>query len=304
MLWYESHGQNARACARHFGIAPKTLYHWSRRFDSTNVRSLENKSHRPLRVRQKQISSLQLDRILALKKAHLRWGKQKIATLYSQDFGEAISSWKVQKVIEQYHLYYHPIKQARINKKRALSLKRKKITELKTKPRLGFLWCLDTVVLYGRGVKRYIFTGIDKYSKLAWARMYSTKSSFNARDFLLRLNYLSLGKIENLGHDNGSEFKGYFQGAARELKLPQYHSRLQTPKDNATNERFNRTLQEEFIQMGNFSPRVPAFNQRLTEWLIEYNFKRPHQTLGYMSPINFIYKHQKLLPITPSSTRS
>ena len=56
--------------------------------------------------------------------------------------------------------------------------------------------------------------------------------------------------------------------------------------------------------MGNFTPNTLEFNQRLTSWLIEYNFKRPHQTLGYMSPINFIYRHQKVLPITPSSTTS
>ena len=78
-------------------------------------------------------------------------------------------------------------------------------------------------------------------------------------------------------------------------------SRPHTPKDNATNERFNRTLEEEFIQLGNFTPDIPEFNRNLTEWLIEYNFKRPHQSLGYMSPINFIYKHQPLLPMYPSS---
>jgi len=30
--------------------------------------------------------------------------------------------------------------------------------------------------------------------------------------------------------------------------------------------------------------------------------KRPHQTLGYMPPINFSYKYHKVLPMYPSST--
>jgi transposase InsO family protein len=42
--------------------------------------------------------------------------------------------------------------------------------------------------------------------------------------------------------------------------------------------------------MGNTTPDTDEFNRRLTEWLIEYNFRRPHQALGYSTPINFIYK--------------
>jgi hypothetical protein len=36
-----------------------------------------------------------------------------------------------------------------------------------------------------------------------------------------------------------------------------------------------------------------------TECLVEYNFRRPHRSLGYRSPNNFIYKHQRLLPMYP-----
>jgi transposase InsO family protein len=31
-------------------------------------------------------------------------------------------------------------------------------------------------------------------------------------------------------------------------------------------------------------------NPRLTEWLIEYNFNRPHQSLGYLAPTEYIEK--------------
>jgi len=45
-----------------------------------------------------------------------------------------------------------------------------------------------------------------------------------------------------------------------------------------------------------------VFNHNLTEWLIEYNFRRPHQALGYLPPINFTFKYHKVLPMYPSST--
>jgi len=301
-IWHEEHGKNALLTARHFGIAPKTFWKWKKRFNDANLRSLEELSRTPRKRKERAITPLQADRIISLKRAHIRYGKAKIAALYDTEYHEPISQWKVQKTIEKYRLYYHPIKQAGINKKRRNSVKRKKITDLKIKKRSGFLLCLDTIVIYWKSQKRYIFTAIDRHSKLAFARMYRSKSSLNARDFLYRLHHLVDGKIENIGHDNGSEFKGRFVDACLAMGIDQYHSRVKTPKDNPVNERFNRTLQEEFVQLGNMTDDCAVFNRRLTEWLIEYNFRRPHQTLGYMSPINFIYKHEHLLPMYPSST--
>lgn len=302
MIWYESHNRNALAASRYFSIAPKTFHKWHGLFKEDNLRTLEDRPKTPKQRRTRKITSLQESRVVALKKAHIRWGKEKIARLYAEEHGEKISIWQVQKVIEKYRLYYHPARQARINRKRAQSVKRKKITDLKMKPLTGFLLCLDTIVIYWNSTKRYIFTAIDKHAKLAFARMYKSKSSRNAADFLRRLHWLCENKIENVGHDNGSEFKGEFTDVCKELQIAQYVSRVHTPKDNATNERFNRTLEEEFVQLGNFTADVDLFNRNVTEWLIEYNFKRPHQSLGYLSPMYFIQKHQHLLPMYSSST--
>lgn len=132
--------------------------------------------------------------------------------------------------------------------------------------------------------------------------MYSSKNSKNAADFLERIHYLLEGKVENIQTDNGSEFAKHFELGCQKLSLARYFSRPRTPQDNSFDERFNRTLKEEFIQLGNLTYDCDIFNKRLTEWLIEYNFKRPHQSLGYSPPINFHYKHHKVLPMYPSST--
>jgi len=63
-----------------------------------------------------------------------------------------------------------------------------------------------------------------------------------------------------------------------------------------------RTLREEFIQLGNLTPEPLLFNQRLTEWLIEYDFNRPHQSLGYLFPIEYLTNYQKVLPMSSAST--
>jgi len=206
-------------------------------------------------------------------------------------------------VIEKHKLYHNPQKTAKITRKRLSAQKKKRITELKKKPKTGFLLCLDTIEIHWNGIKRYIFTVIDHYSKVAYARMYKRASSYNATDFLNRMLYLVNENIENIQTDNGSEFQRYFNHACQEFNLTRYYLRVRTPKDNAVNERFNRTLEDEFIGLGNFNPDPEVFNKNLTEWLIEYNFRRPHTSLNYETPINF-NNSIKVLPMCPSYTNT
>ncbi len=307
MIWHETKGANsAYFTARHFGIAPKTFYKWHKRFDASNLRSLEEGSRRPKNVRTKTYTPLQYERIVGLRKKYIHYSKFKLLHIYKREHPEdmEISAWKIQCVIQVSGIYFHPTKQSRINKKRCRSVRRKKITDLKRRKVRGFLLCLDTVVIYWKGSKRYIRTGIDRYSKIAFARMYTTASSSASEDFLHRLNFLLQGKIQNIQTDNGSEFRGVFDRACESLRIPHYVSRVHTPKDNAVNERFNRTLQEEFVGLGNMTNDCTLFNKNLTEWLIEYNYLRPHQALEYEPPMNFHYRNHNLLPMYPSSTGS
>ena len=46
-------------------------------------------------------------------------------------------------------------------------------------------------------------------------------------------------------------------------------------------------------------------NESLTNWLIFYNFKRPHQTLKYKTPIEWYnnrYQLKEVLPMYPTLT--
>jgi len=304
IIYYHEHENNASLTARHFGIARKTFYQWFNRFDEENLADLEDRSRAPKKTRQREYTTWQYERIVKLRRAHIRYGKMKLLKLYQGEYLDdtSLTSWNIQCIIKDANIYYHPVKQAGINRKRSRSVKRKRIHDLKKKKVSGFLLCLDTIVKYTYGKKRYILTAIDKYSKVAFARMYTTHSSKSSEDFLYRLHYLLDGRIKNIQTDNGSEFEKHFAKALEKLEIPRYYSRVKTPKDNPDNERFNRTLQDEFLCMGNMVTDTREFNRRLTEWLIEYNFRRPHQTLDYSTPINFHYKYHKVLPMYPSST--
>lgn len=303
IIYYETRGEkNAQKTCRHFGIAPKTFYKWRERFDGVNLRLLETQSRAPKGKRKRGITPLEEDRVLQLRKKHIRWGKMKLAKLYETMYGSRISSWKVQYTILKYHLYYNPKKNTLTQAKRKRSKEKRRITTLAVKPFPGFLIALDTIVLWWNGAKRYVLTAIDTTSKIAFARMYTSKSSRNAKDFIQRVAYLLDYELWNTCHDNGSEFQKEFQESITELGLDDYWSRVKTPTDNPVNERFNRTLKEEFIALGNMTADPIVFNRNLTEWLVEYSFVRPHQSLGYETPWEYYSKANKLLPMYSSRT--
>jgi transposase InsO family protein len=147
------------------------------------------------------------------------------------------------------------------------------------------LFSLDTIVLYEFGDKRYIVTAVEHTSKLAYAKVYSSHASAAARDFLLRLRYLVGDYLQVVLTDNGSEFQQYFQEECVKLGITRYYTRPRTPKDNPEVERFNRTIQEEWLNEGNWYRDIRSMNQSLTDWLILYHNLRPHQTLKYQTPL-------------------
>lgn len=196
MDWYRAHGNNASLTCRHFGIARETFYTWKRRYDPYHLESLNERSRRPRRTRSWEVSRMEEFRILRLRRQHLRWGKEKLKVVYQREYHTPVSSWKIQRVIEKHGLYFSPARTEAMRRKRRHNQAKKRITELKKETRTGFLVALDTVVRYWAGIKRYILTGIDTHSKIAFARMYHGHGSRHAADFLRRIHYLFEGDID------------------------------------------------------------------------------------------------------------
>lgn len=304
LIFYHTQGKNIKKTCEHFGISRRVFWKWRKRFDEKTPLTLECQSRAPKTRRQREITPLEEERVVELRRQYIRYGKEKLAIKYEQRYGSKISAWKVQKTIEKYKIYYYPAKNQRTQAKRKKAQQKKRITELRKKRRNGYLFGVDTIVRYWNGRKRYILTAIDSISKVGFAHMYTSHSSQTAADFLHRLKHLSNGHIENVQTDNGSEFHEYFEKACGELEINHYWSRTHTPKDNSVCERFNRTLEEEFIQLGNRIVDPVEFNRKLTEWLIEYNFYRPHHSLNYMVPMYLIQRDKHLLPMYSSDTKA
>lgn len=286
-LIYYDKTKSASLVARHFGISRKAFYTWRNRYDELDLTSLEDHSRRPHTLRTHEYTATEAQRVVRLRPLHPCAGRAKLAIHYAEMFGEEISDWSLRRILADYNI---PAKRAVRNRyqrgvKRGAP--RKRLAELTKKAIPGFLVEVDTIVLYCADTKRYIFTGVDHHSRVAFARMYKSKTSANAADFLRRLVTLMGGRIQNLHIDNGSEFAGHFMEAAKDLNIGVFHARPYTPKDKPLVERFNGILQQEYVNLGNLHTDPEVFNPDLVEWLIYYNFVRPHHSLGLQRPAEF-----------------
>ena len=311
IFYYTVAKENVSLTARHFSISRKTFYKWFKRFKDSkyDVLSMADHSKVPRHKRKWEVTLIQEEKIRRLRKKYLYYGKKKLKVLYKKEYSEEISTWKIERVIRRHKLYPDQKKAEKIARKRvrACQKPKKRITQLVKEGRPYFLFQLDTIVIYWNNLKRYILTAVDHASKLGYARMYKNKSSRVATDFLYRLRYLVNQPIENLQTDNGSEFALEFERATAKLGIQRYFSRVRTPKDNPEIERFNQTLEYEWLYNSNLSLYPEELNPRLTDWLIEYNFNRPHQSLAYLTPVEYIEKelakiHSSVLPMWSAST--
>lgn len=305
MIFYHTVGaKNAWDTASYFGIAPKTFHKWRKRFDPHRIQSLEEHSRAPRQRRVWEVTPEEEQRIKTLRSRYMKYGKKKLKILYTQDYHEVISTWKIERVVRKHHLYPDPVTHDKQVWKHEKRKPKKRIHELLREGFVGTLWHTDSIVIWWYGVRRVIFTALEDHAKIGYARIYQTNSSRKATDFLKRLLYLSNGDVAIIHSDNGSEFAGEFETACQELGITQVYSRVRTPKDNPALERFNWTVQDEWLSLSEVGlDDIHESNVDLTDWLIEYNYHRPHAALDYQTPLAYAYG-EKVLPMTPASTKN
>jgi transposase InsO family protein len=130
---------------------------------------------------------------------------------------------------------------------------------------------------------------------LAWAtKSHASKAAEEFFELCLKAFPYSFNFLWVLT-DNGSEFKKHFAERLRELHLIHYHTYPKCPQMNTHIERFNRTIQEEFIDYFSYLLVNPdEFNRRLVDYLIFYNTERVHCAFkNKLSPAQFMVQWQK-----------
>jgi len=309
IIFYNTIGnQKATVTATYFGITRKTLHKYLKRFDEKDLVSLEEHSRSPHKGRAWTVTKEEEANIKKLRKDNMEYGKKKLKVLYKKEHGVTLSTWKIERVIRKHKLYPDKTKHDKRVEKRRKSKAKIRIHEVKEQLQktdsFGFLWHIDAIIIWWYGQRRIIFTALEDRTRIAYARAYKSNTSNYSEDFLKRLMYLVEGKVEIMHSDNGSEFAGEFEKACQTLSIIQIYSRPHTPKDNPALERFNSTIQGEWLDYSEVGlDDIVQANEDLSTWLIKYNGYRPHEALDYLTPLEYAHEHFfKVLPMSPART--
>jgi putative transposase len=167
--------------------------------------------------------------------------------------------------------------------------KRKKLRRKGFVPQLpGDLVQMDTVAIFAAGLKRYIFTAIDASTRFAFAYAYKTNSSANGHDFLGKFLKVAPFATRRVQTDNGSEFAKHFDDYCRDSGLTHFFNYPKHPESNSYLERFNRTIQEQCVNLYiDYLDEPDDFNRKLMGYLIWYNMEKPHRGIGNLSPMRY-----------------
>ena len=140
--------------------------------------------------------------------------------------------------------------------------------------------------IYSCGQRQYAFVAVDIFTKQACIHVANQPSSYQAM-LALQATLNIFGHDVCIVNDNGSEFHKHFHEACEVRSLTHFWNYPRTPKMNAYVERFNRTIQDEFIDynLHLMADDIDQFNRDLMDWLIWYNTERPHFSLGQISPM-------------------
>ena len=307
-------------------IGKSTIYDWKKVYEASRKRkvSLIPQSTKPKRYRQSSVDSRLIQFIHDIRNKQLQDNEYAHFTSLSSDemavipydlskhkikpFLDRVASGlgiktiavsTIGRIISKKGWYFK--KKKRQCKKKVVKLHkdliRAKIAPRPDKPGYVEADCIIHFVGAEGPIKCINF--IDVFGKVAYCHKVGVINSKNAKAAFLIFKQRCLDyygfDIFAIQSDNGSEFFGDFIDYFDQVEphIAQYYTLPRCPKINGVIERFNAILQTEFLDQSEaaFTKNWPAFDRELSAYLSYYNDKRPHETLKFMSPKNYIEKY-------------
>jgi transposase InsO family protein len=256
-----------RAASRHFGYVPSAISKWVKILYILGNNPILTKSSRP------KNSPNKISRELKNKIIDERVKSKRCSEVVHRkinDEGDKVSLSTVKRVLDRANLikkrspwkrYHPPIKRPRVEK-------------------VGDLIEIDNIhLMVGPKQRIYVTTLIDVYSRLVYAKAYTRIGAAASVRFTREAKRKLEIDFNMLQTDHGSEFSNWF---VQRIKTNHRYTRLGKPNDNAHIERFNRTIQEEFLD--NLKHTVKEINTKLPMYLKYYNEERMHLGINFKRP--------------------
>jgi len=172
---------------------------------------------------------------------------------------------------------------------------------------LGHIDChhLSKSVIRGQNRKLYLVCLLDDYSRLAWAEVMEDITALTTMFSTMRCIQMlkqEFGIVfEEIIADNGPEFgtaasqqkqNHPFERMLMETGIKRRYTRPYRPQTNGKVERFWRTLKEDLIEETDFDS-LDELRDELLQYLVYYNWERPHQGINGKKPIDMVSLNNK-----------
>lgn len=189
----------------------------------------------------------------------------------------------------------------RVYKKLGLNLLRKRKRRLTSRERQSIevpneyneIWSMDFMSDALFNSRRFrTLNIIDDYSREAvWIEIGLSIGAMHMTD-LLEWIIGERGKPKAIRTDNGPEFtSSVFTNWCHKHRIEIRYIQPGKPVQNAFIERFNRTYRTEVLDARIFNNLVEV-REITSEWMQHYNNKRPHESLGNLSPMKYLLNEE------------
>lgn len=266
-----------------FKVGRSSIFRWKKKLSDSNghIGSLSNKSRAP-KKRRFRISNPELEeKIIDLRTKYPSIGKTQIYHQIKNTIrtSESTVGRTLKYLKERSRL---PLRGQKPKKTK------KNIVRIRRTKKVGFE--IDSVVRHVDGVKWYFVNAINIEDRKGFSYVTTSHSSGESSEIFKQIDI----HISQIQTDNGSEFLDHFHRYCVTHNIEHFFIYPRTPKQNAHIERFNRTLEEEFIRWHRHmmcdKNNLNLLRQKLSEYMSYYNNIRPHTSLAFLPPMVYAKK--------------
>lgn len=220
------------------------------------------------------------EKIVDIAQARKRFGYRRIHAVLRQG-GEEVNHKRVYRL---YRLANLSLKKRKMGRKKAVGTR----LPMNRAQGVNDNWALDFVsdrLSDGRRIR--ILTIKDEYSRYCLGTIVDTSIGGVRVVRELKDIMRKRGKPGNIISDNGTEFTSHAViQFALEMRINWHYITPGKPNENAFIESFNGRLRDECLNEHQFSGLREA-QWLINQWRQDYNEKRPHSSLGYLTPNAF-----------------